>query len=134
MEIDISKFFAHAQGCARDYSASQAELGPSAGADTWRAACDDVTDWPLLDSAEKLQAMREFVRSSGGWDDEEVAAMSDAHLGALLLQWVAGDMRVAGLSCASPDWAEYEQHANNGQCSGNIFRADDGMVCFYLGE
>ena len=39
MQINITRFFNEA--CPRDYSASAAEIGENAGADTWRAACDD---------------------------------------------------------------------------------------------
>jgi len=132
MDIDITAFF---NGAApMDYSASVAEIGASAGADTWRAACDDSTDYPILDTDEKRDAFRSFVRSSGGWGDAEIAAWPDAELNALCLQWIAGDMREGGLSADMSDeqWAEYEAKARAGKCAGRIYRADDGWVYFSI--
>jgi hypothetical protein len=37
--------------------------------------------------------MRDFARSSGGWDSEEVAAWDAQEVNALFLQWIAGDCR-----------------------------------------
>jgi hypothetical protein len=37
--------------------------------------------------------MRDFARSSGGWNDEECAAWTPQEVNALFLQWVAGDVR-----------------------------------------
>jgi hypothetical protein len=61
VEIDITDFF---DQCApMDYSASVAEIGQNAGPDTWRAACDDAPEWNLLNTEEKRDAWREFVRT-----------------------------------------------------------------------
>lgn len=92
MEIDISSLL---ENRAFDLSHSQAEGGPNAGRNTWQASLDlaEETDPPILDTEEKLQAMRDFARSSGGWDDEECAAWSPQEVNALFLQWVAGDTR-----------------------------------------
>lgn len=74
-------------------SHSQAEGGPTAGRDTWRASLQAAAETPLLDSPEKLQAMRDFARSSGGWDDAEVTEWTPQDVNALFLQWIAGDCR-----------------------------------------
>lgn len=126
MNINISRFFAEA--CPRDYSASAAELGPTAGADTWRAAIDDADDWGFLATSEELAHFREWLKPWGAWDDAEIAAFSDVELRALFTQWVAGDIRESGL----PDWAEYESRAGNGQCHCSIWRDDSGAVFFEL--
>lgn len=136
MEINITAFFN--ASAPMDYSASVAEIGASAGPDTWRAACDDSDDYPILDTGEKRDAFRTFVRSSGGWSDAEIAAWSDAELNALCLQWIAGDMREPvgfelGPDTTAEQWADYEAQANAGQCSGRIYRAADGQVYFYCG-
>lgn len=136
MNLDITAFW---RTCApMDYSASVAEIGRSAGPDTWRAACDDSADNLILDNADKLSAFRDFVRSSGGWDDEEVAAFSGLDLNALCLQWISGDIREAQSTCRGDtegfDWAQYEIGAESGRHSGRLYRAADGSVYFEIGE
>jgi len=50
-------------------SHSEAEGGKNAGAETWSAAMQAAKDsFSFLDTPEKLQAMRDFARSSGGWE------------------------------------------------------------------
>lgn len=131
MELNITAFFRGA--CPRDYFASIAEIGADAGRATWQAACDDSEDWPILDSDDKREAFRRFVRSSGGWTESEIRAWSDSELNALCLQWIAGDMREGGIGPDSTpeDWAEYETRAESGQCSGSIYRGDSGAVYWY---
>lgn len=122
-----------------DYSASVAEIGNDAGPSTWRAACDDAPDYPILDTEDKREAFRAFVRNSGGWSDDEVAAWSDSELTALLIQWISGDMREPvgfelGPDTTPEQWADYETQSREGNCAGRIFRADDGRVFFYIGS
>lgn len=137
MQINITAFFQIA--APMDYSASVAEIGQSAGPDTWRAACDDAPDYPFLDTEEKRGAFRNFVRSSGGWSAEEIAAWSDIELGALFLQWVASDAREMftrgrrTLDALTPeDWSAAETLQRDGSAPSNIYRGDDGAVYFCL--
>lgn len=134
MDINITKFFNEV--APMDYSASKAELGETAGADTWRAACDDAPDFALLSTPEQLDTMRAFVRSSGGWDDEETAAFSDAELNALLVQWIAGDMRESNLQAgmSQADWDDYQAGCESGRYPGRIYGAEDADVFFSLSE
>ena len=120
------------QAAPMDYSASVAEIGANAGRDTWNAACEDSEDYMILDTEDKREAFRSFVRSSGGWDANEIAAWSDKELNALCLQWIAGDMREAGIeaSWTPAQWAEYETDESTAH---NIYRGDDGKVYFYCG-
>lgn len=131
MELDITTFVM--QAAPMDYSASVAEIGANAGRDTWNAACEDSEDYMILDSEDKREAFRSFVRSSGGWDANEIAAWSNKELNALCIQWIAGDMREAGIeaSWTPAQWAEYESDENT---RGNIYRGDDGKIYFYCGE
>lgn len=137
MEIDISAVFAAI--APMDYSASVAEIGANAGPSTWRAACEDAPDYGLLQSADELQAMREFAADSGGWTDDELQAMPDDDIRALFLQWIAGDARemfrerrtLGDLTDA--DWQRAETLQHEGQVPANIYRGDDGRVYFYLG-
>ena len=132
MEIDITDFFMRA--CPRDYSASVAEIGANAGADTWSAAVDDAPDWDLLTSDDEREAFREFVRGFGVWTDEEISAWSDRELCALFIQFVSGDMREADISAKSTedDWRRYQCDEESGRVSSRIYRADDGSIFFYL--
>lgn len=131
MELGITAFFNAA--APMDYSASVAEIGANAGPDTWRAACDDSADYPILGTEDKREAFRAFVRSSGGWSDDEIAAWSDAELNALCLQWIAGDMRECDISpdWTAEEWAEYD--ADENLCH-RIFKGSDGAVYFYIGS
>lgn len=129
-EINITQFFNTA--APRDYSASVAEIGNNAGPDTWRAACDDAADYgPMLATPEQLQALRDHVRGFGAWSDEEIAAWSDTECNALFIQLVSGDIRESPL--AENDWVQYQEWAERGVCSSNIFRNDDGQIYYTLG-
>lgn len=131
MEIDITEFFRNA--APRDYSASAAELGQDAGRITWNHAIEDSPDYMLIDSDEKREAFRAFVKDSGGWSAEDIAAWSDIELNALCLQWIAGDMREGGICSdwSADDWKEYE--SDDSLCH-RIFLGDDGKVYFYIGS
>jgi hypothetical protein len=77
-------------------SHSAAEGGQDAGRNTWKASQETAAGIkpPLLDTEEKLQAIRDFARSSGGWTREEIEAWPPEEINALFLQWVAGDTRL----------------------------------------
>jgi len=90
LEIDITALLETDQFAL---SHSIAEGGQNAGPKTWKASLEAASETPILDTPEKLQAMRDFARSSGGWNDEETAAWTDQDVNALFLQWVAGDCR-----------------------------------------
>jgi hypothetical protein len=118
-----------------DLSHSQAEGGENAGRNTWNASKEQAQKTPLLDTEDKLEAMRDFARSSGGWTREEIAAWSAEEVNALFLQWVAGDVRQAGAdSLDEIDWEEYEEMAMEGRIPSNLSKGDDGQISFYLGS
>ena len=130
MQINITKFYNEA--APMDYSASCAEIGQNAGRDTWNAAKDDAGDWNMLDTDEKRQAFREWVKPFGAWDDDEIVAWSDVELNALFVQWVSGDIR----GCLEWDvddvWTNYQELAEAGQVPSNLWRDDQGQVFFSL--
>lgn len=131
MELNITEVFNAI--APMDYSASVAEIGATAGADTGRAAVDDSPDYMLLDTDEKREALRGHVRGFGDWDEEEIAAWSDVELNALFLQMIAGDMREADLHAdmSAEEWQAYQEAA------GNIFGgplSTDGEIYYYLGN
>ena len=135
MELNITNWFNSRRMSSRYLSASVAEIGDNAGQITWEASQEEVEDWILLDTEEKKDAFRAFVKSSGGWSEEETAAWNDAELNALLLQWIAGDIREAGLDCEDPDWISYQNLIDHGQVAGNLFggpMSTDGQVYFSI--
>ena len=136
MELNITRFFTDA--APRDYSASAAELGPDAGRITWAHACEDSPDYAaeLLPDADSRESWRDYVGTWGAWNATERAAWSDAELGALLLQSIAGDMRECGIGpdSTAADWARYHADAEDGRVSGRIWRDDSGQVFYYVGE
>lgn len=137
MELEITSFFNAA--APMDYSASIAEIGNDAGKATWQAACDDSAENMILDTDEKREAFREFVRDSGGWYWCEIRAWSDAELNALCIQWIAGDMREPcdmemGAHSTDADWAEYQKQSEEGLVSGRLFKGTDGKIYFYIGS
>lgn len=124
MEINITRFFTEA--APRDYSASVAEIGSDAAADTWRAAMDDADDYNLLDTDEKRDAFRDHVKGFGAWEDSEIAAWSNQELNALCIQLIAGDIREA----EALNW-------DTERCGGRICRpvdSTDGEAYYYLGD
>ena len=132
-EIDITAFCLNANPF--EFSASRAERGDNAGPETWRNALAEAERAPLLSTEEHLEAMRRFVRESGGWNDREVAAMSAQELNALLVQWISGDLREADYDESFPDefdWSDYEERCRRGECLGRFYRADDGRIFYSL--
>ncbi len=134
MELNITATFRAIRGNARKYSASQAELGSNAGAITWANANDAAKDMCPLRTSDQMQAMREFVKDSGGWSAEEIAAFSDQELNALLVQWIAGDIRESlGLDGARIDWPRYYRECETGRNPSRFFNSGR-KVFFYLGS
>jgi hypothetical protein len=131
MELDITQFFQNA--APMDYSASIAEIGRDAGPSTWRAACEDSSDYPLLDTEEKREAFKEFAQSAGFSEADEFSTWASETLNALCIQWIAGDMREAGLHADMTDeeWTAYGADDNK---AGRIYRGDSGRIYFYIGS
>lgn len=125
--IDVTQFV---QTCSmRDFSASVAEIGSNAGAATWQASIEESEDFDFLPTPELLQEFREWLKPWGGWSDDEIAAMSDQHLRALCLQWIAGDWREC-FDCSpdAVDWEGYRILASDGQCPSSFYCTDDGSI------
>ena len=139
MEIDVTPLFT-GDYSPRDYSASEAEMGPLAGQTTWRHALEDSADCMLLDTEDKRAAFLAFAISSGGWTEDEAIGWSDAELNALLIQWIAGDVRelfpdVRGFDDITPEqWVEAEKRQHDGTVPSNLYHGDDGRIYFYAGS
>lgn len=135
MELNITELFNTI--APSEYSASCAELGQDAGRITWNASKRDAKKHYLLNTVDKKDAFRKFVRESGGWSQEEIDAWDCVELNALCLQWISGDMRECGLYSGMSDeeWQEYEKLASEGKISSRIYGgplSTDGQVYFSL--
>lgn len=119
----------------RDYSASCAELGDNAGAITFGNAREDAL--ALFGDQFNREAFDAYFAGFGAWDDAELAAHSDAECAALMLQFIAGDMRECDMP-SEPDadwWRGYEHDCRDGQFGGRIMRSiNPGDVLYYIGE
>lgn len=125
MKIDITDWITQTDPSM--LSGSVAELGTHAGAVTWQNSCDAVADFNPLPDADALQEFRAFIRSSGGWSDDEITAMSDDHLRALCLQWIAGDWRECfewPEHADAIDWQFYETMTSEGTCPSSFYESD----------
>lgn len=137
MEIEITSLLT--LDCF-ELSHSRAEGGDNAGTDTWNASKAQAEETPLLDTEEKLEAMREFARESGGWDAEEIAEWDSQEINALFLQWIAGDVREMPSKdggraddLSEVDWKKTRKEQERGSISGNIYKSGR-RVYFYLGN
>jgi hypothetical protein len=122
MEIDITSLVN--MDCFQ-LSHSTFEGGQDAGQETWKTSLYQAEKTPLLDNPEKLEAMREFARSSGGWDAEEITNWTDQELNALFLQWIAGECREAGADSLNEiDWEDYRIECEAGRLAGRLYRGN----------
>lgn len=132
MQIDITTL---SEMSAFGLSHSIAEGGMNAGKNTWENSKAEAERNPVLNTPEKIQAMRDYARSFGAWSDEEINAWSDTEINALLLQMIAADCRELGADClAEIDWEEAEEMQSEGRAPSNLFRGDNGKIYFYLGN
>ncbi len=135
---------------ASDYSCSSAERGAYAGAGSYAAAVRDAMS--LLPASNAVLNIHvssvsesefdahiiEWLKPWGGWTDEEIRAMGVEGRRGLLLQFITGDLREAGLDNDRPEdiseetWADYLAMAEDGQCQSNIWRDDSGVFWFSL--
>lgn len=86
MEIEVTAFVRDAD--PSDYS-KPGYADPSGGTGPWQAAVAAGQTYPMLDTPEKLEAMREYAAGFGAWSRDELADWSDAELNALLIQLVS---------------------------------------------
>lgn len=134
MDLNITAFVRDVD--AFEFSASVAERGQNAGPETWSNAKQQATESPLVTTKEQFATVRKWLQDFGAWSRKEIAAMDATALNALLIQFISGDLREAGLdSCDLEDfdWEDHYRRASEGQISGNIFRGDDGQIYFNIG-
>ena len=126
MEINITHLVN--AGNMMDYSASIAEIGDYAGVYTWRAAmdefCPDDEDSKALVTGDDVQTVKDYFGRFGAWDTEERESWTDQEVNALLLQFIAGDIREAG-DDLTDDYPSYQKRAEAGSISSNIYKSGD---------
>lgn len=120
-EVDCSEFFA-----------SVFERGENVGPETWANALEAAKEAPLLKGKEFDEA-RDWLRGFGAWDEEELRLKTDDEIGALVLQFIAGDIREME-SLYSDDPEGYRAAQEAGEVSGYLSLGDDGEWYFYLGD
>ena len=119
LEIDVS-FLLETE--ASQFSASQMELGPNAGKITWANACEACHLINL--TPEEILEAKEYIKTCGAWEDDEIDGWSEDETKALIVQSAAGDYRETEYDLrdeeGNVDWDEYEAAAQNGSISGNL--------------
>lgn len=118
MEINITSLMERSSDMSY-YAASAAELGDDAGSITWSNAMDCVEEEPLI-KEEEVGEFRDYVRTFGAWEDDEIDSWSIQECNALCLQLIAGDIR------------EYMKMDNPEESS--IFETDSGEWFIYMGN
>lgn len=89
-------------------SNSVANYGDSAGERTWRNAlkiAHNFERWLVTKPAVASELMRDWARSTGAWDDEEVQAWSPHECLALFVQNIASELRI----CLNVDYQDLEE-------------------------
>lgn len=130
MEINITSLL---ESDMFDFAHSHAEGGQNAGRNTWRNAKEAGTCF--LNTDEKTEAFLDYVKGFGAWDEGERAAWSAEDREALLLQFIAGDVRDTGAdSLEELDWDEYREGCEDGRYSGRLFRSESGEIFYYIGN
>lgn len=137
MEIDITNFVRNTE--MYDLSASRLERGDNAGPETWANAKEHAADAPLIVTERGYDDLRAWIGEFGAWDEEEIANMDHIALNALLMQFIAGDIRTAEDLCRSDtsddgfiDWEAYEKLSQEGTVSGRAFKGVDGRLYYSL--
>ncbi len=136
MELDVTEFAKEELGAI---SGSIAELGPNAARITWRNALEAAQDVGLtMLPGDAPEMARQWLRGFGAWTVEELAALPDREIRALVLQFIAGDLREAEDLCGRADggidWEQYTAMAECGTVGGRLYAGDNGQIYFYMGD
>ena len=134
MQLDITKLAMGEDFNPYEISNSRSNLGDNAAAITWRNAQAAAGVHCFLDTPEKIQEFKLFLRDFGAWEREEIEAWDAEETNALLLQIIAGDIREAfgDADFSEWDWEKYQADAESGRTSSNLFRADDGRIYYTI--
>lgn len=111
-----------------NFSASAFELGENAGEITWTNAVSYSEEAPLV-TEDQLDDVAEWLKDFGAWPEDEIDDMVPTELNALLLQFVAGDIREMQ-DFDSED--EYLDAGAAGQNPGRLYKGDDDQWYFSI--
>lgn len=124
MEIDVTRFVARYD--MWDFAHSMMEGGPTAGADTWRAALECPV---RIVTRKNRDTFESWAAEFGAWDREEIAGWTLRECNALALQFIAGDVRTIE---TLRERGDYDRE--NGCAPGNTYQGDNGRWYFYMGS
>lgn len=119
-DLDITQFVESVDLWELSHSQSEHGIG-DAGKYTWNKALEASDDWMFV-TDDNRDDIERWVREFGAWDREEIEGWSDKHLNALLLQFIAGDVREAQDPDFDPETA-----------GGRAMQGDDGRWYYYVG-
>ena len=123
MEIDITHL-EHEE--TTQWSDSIANSGlQNIGQVTWRNAVETATERPLV-TPEQQAELRYWLLDFGAWDEAEIAAMGDDETNAMLLQFIAGDLKEYLEHEGTED---FELWVSEGW-AGRVSRSEDGRLFF----
>lgn len=137
MEVNITKFAKTAD--LPIISGSCAELGQDAARFTWNNAKEEARHNRVL-RPDQYDEFRRWIKGFGAWSESEIAAWTHDECNALLLQFIAGDLRELQALAPSDedefgiDWKEAERLSQEGTVSGRIFKGDDDQLYIYIGD
>jgi hypothetical protein len=130
MELDVTHMVKDCDDMP-NLSGSVAELGQDASKITWRNSIEYAKANPLLATEDARDEARAWLKDFGAWEAEEIAGWSDTELNALVVQFIAGDIREME-HYDSED--EFREACESGRASGRLYRGDNGRWYFYLGN
>jgi hypothetical protein len=97
-----------------DVSNSVANLGPNAARHTWDNALSVAKSrrsWLRSPVKSTVEAVKEYAKALGAWDDSEIDSWDTDHALAFLVQEVASDMRENGFD-DDRDFASFARRVN----------------------
>ena len=120
MNVDITRYATDPDSLIA-FSASKAETGnPDIGRATWRAALVEAAAHPMVSGADDLVELIDWLGEFGAWTMGDLETWPPTKLNALLLQFVAGDLREwfeggADLGCQVDSSCRVSEPENDGQ-------------------
>ena len=128
-EIDVT--FLLTEDCGQ-FSGSIYELGENAGAITWRNCIASSNSFSA--TAEEIQALKDYFREFGAWDDDERAAWTDDETKALVIQMAAGDLREIEAKhwCDGINGIDWQSVATDEDNSGSLWFDGDSGKLYYI--
>lgn len=127
LEIDVTRMVEESDHMPM-LSGSIAELGDNAGRITWRNSCAYAERHPIL-TPDQFDEARDYFRDFGAWSDEEIDSWTSEEIQGMATQEVAARIREME---HFDSYEDYEQAAQEGRVSGDLYRGDDGRFYFLL--